>query len=318
MTLSRQHLPLIATIAAFFALLTAASLRYEGFFTPTIFVNLVDDNAFVGIAAIGATFVILSGGIDLSVGAVIAFASIAIAVLTESHQVDPRLAIAAVLAAGLLFGAAMGALIHLFEMPAFLVTLAGMFLARGAAFMISQESVQLSHPFFQHASGVRIPLTQSVSLPLSALTFLAVVAVAYVLATHTRLGRNIYAIGGSEQSARLMGIAVGRSKISVYAIGGFCSALAGVVYTLYTSSGNATAGAGLELDAIAAAVIGGTLLTGGVGYVIGTLFGVLILGIIQTAITFENTVSSWWTRIAVGALIFCFIVIQALINRRRE
>src|SRR5439155_24200266 len=120
---------------------------------------------------------------------------------------------------------------------------------------------------------------------------------------YTGFGRKVYAIGGTEQSALLMGFPVGSTKLWLYALSGFCSSLAGVAYTFYTSSGNATAGTMLELDAIAAVVIGGTLLSGGVGYVFGTLIGVLILGLIQTIITFEGTLSSWWTKIAIGALL---------------
>jgi simple sugar transport system permease protein len=132
----------------------------------------------------------------------------------------------------------------------------------------------------------------------------------------TPFGRNVYALGGSESSAVLMGLPVGRTKIAIYAVGGFCSALGGIVYTIYTSSGNAIAATGLELDAIAAVVVGGTLLTGGVGYVAGTLLGLLIFGIIQTAIIFQGTLSSWWTRIAVGVLLLVFILLQKILQIR--
>ena len=158
----------------------------------------------------------------------------------------------------------------------------------------------------------------SLEIPSTALVFLITLAMAVGLAHFTRFGRNIYAIGGNEQSAILMGLPVARTRIGVYALSGFCSALAGVVYTLYTSSGNPTAATGLELDAIAAVVIGGTLLSGGVGYVAGTLIGVLIFGIIQTAITFQGTLSSWWTKIAVGVLLLFFILSQRVIQTKRR
>jgi simple sugar transport system permease protein len=146
--------------------------------------------------------------------------------------------------------------------------------------------------------------------------FLLIVALGVYLAKATRFGRNVYAVGGNETSALLMGLPVGRTKIGIYAFSGFCSALAGVVNTFYMQSGNASTGVGLELDAIAAVVIGGTLLSGGVGTVFGTFLGVLILGIIQTILTFEGTLSSWWTRIAIGLLLLVFILLQRMIQGR--
>jgi simple sugar transport system permease protein len=141
--------------------------------------------------------------------------------------------------------------------------------------------------------------------------FVVIVIGAYVL-QYTRLGRNVYATGGSEQSALLMGLPVARTKIAVYTISGFCSALGGVLISFYMLSGNPLHAVGMELDAIAAVVIGGTLLTGGSGYLVGTVLGVLILGLIQTIISFEGTLSPWWTRIVIGLLLFAFILLQRL------
>src|SRR5439155_11388765 len=138
---------------------------------------------------------------------------------------------------------------------------------------------------------------------------------AFLVLHHTRFGRRVYAIGGNEQSALLMGLSVARTKITVYAISGFCSALAGLVFITYIQSGNPRAAIGMELDAIAAVVIGGTLLTGGVGYVVGSLLGVLVIAIIQAAITFEGTLSAGWTRIAIGLLLFAFIALQRLVAK---
>ena len=144
---------------------------------------------------------------------------------------------------------------------------------------------------------------------------LATLAGAIYVAHFTRFGRNVYAIGGNERSALLMGLPVARTKVGVYALSGFCSALGGVVFTLYVLSGYGLQAQGMELDAIAATVIGGTLLTGGVGYVIGSVFGVGILGTIQVLITFDGTLSSWWTRIVIGALLCVFCVLQRVIER---
>lgn len=316
--LNQAHITVAITAMVFILLFLAGAMRYRGFFTATVFLNLLKDNAFLGITAIGMTFVILSGGIDLSVGSVIGFTGILVATLVEKQHMHPAIVIPLVLLMGALFGLGMGCLIHYFELAPFLVTLAGMFLARGLGLMISQESIPLAHPFFNLEIPCLGSIMEALGLPftggmteLSVLLFLACLLGAIALSSYTSFGRNVYAIGGNEQSATLMGLPVGLTKLGVYTLSGFCSALAGIVYTvMYTRSGNASAAVGLELDAIAAVVIGGTLLTGGVGHVAGTLIGVLILGIIQTAITFEGTLSSWWTKIVIGLLLFVFVVLQ--------
>jgi len=311
--LGEKHISLVATTAVCLLLYLVAAYRYEGFFSARVFINLFTDNAFLGITAVGMTFVILSGGIDLSVGSVLGFTSILVAVLIESYHFHPMLAISVALVFGAGFGSVTGCLISFYSMPPFLVTLAGMFLARGSGFVIRLYSIPIHHKFYDNLSRVGIPLGTQVFIPSPAIIFIIVIAIAIYLAHLTKFGRNTYAIGGNEQSAILMGLPVRLTKVAIYTFSGFCAALAGVVYTLYTSSGNPSAGIGLELDAIAAVVIGGTLLTGGVGYVAGTLMGVLILGIIQTTITFEGTLSSWWTRIAIGVLLLVFILLQEFI-----
>ena len=309
---SRTQIPLLATVVVLAAFYTTASCRYSGFFSWAVFVNLLRDNSFLGLAGIGMTFVILSGGIDLSVGAMIGFSSILVARLTGQH-VHPLLAITVALALGTGFGWGMGALIRFAALPPFLVTLAGMFLLRGLGFVVSLETITIQHGLYNAISDFSLRV-----FPVTAILFLLVLIAAVYVAHYTPFGRAVYAIGGNEQSAMLMGLPVGRTKLRLYALSGFCSALAGVIYTFYTSSGNATAGTMLELDAIAAVVIGGTLLSGGLGYVLGTLLGVLILGVIQTIITFEGTLSSWWTKIAVGVLLLAFILLQrGLQNRAR-
>ena len=309
--LKPHHVPLFATIAVFVLLYVAAGVRYEGFFAPAVFLNFFRDNSFLGLAAIGMTFVILSGGIDLSVGALIAFVSISLASLITTAGISPWLAIPLVVLGGTAFGAAQGALIAFFAMPPFLITLAGMFLARGLALVTSMQSVSINDPLYSALDDFSYEY-----FPVPALIFLVALALAMCVAQRTRFGRNIYAIGGSESSAVLMGVPVRRTKVAIYALSGLTAAVAGVIYTFYTASGNAKAAEMLELDAIAAVVIGGTLLSGGVGYVIGTAVGVLILGIIQTAITYEGTLSSWWTKIAIGLLLLLFIGLQKLLQVR--
>lgn len=301
--------PLFVTGLIFVALFATASCLYEGFFSTRLAVNLIADNAFLAITAIGMTLVILAGGIDLSVGSVIGFSSIFTATLISGHGVAPWLAWTAAVAIGFLFGAGMGLLMQLFKLPAFLVTLAGMFFMRGAAFWLNTESVGIGHAWYDGLSAFELVLGP-VGLPSTVLIAAAVMLAGYALAHHTKFGRALFAIGGNEQSATLMGLPVGRTRVAVYALNGACAALAGVVATLYTGSGNPSMGVGLELDAIAVVVIGGTLLRGGRGHIFGTVLGILIFGTIQAAILFDGRLSSWWMRIVVGALLLAFVLLQ--------
>lgn len=317
LTRVRAQIPLLVTSVLLVSMFTAGSVQYDGFFSGQVLLNLLIDNAFLLVVAVGMTFVVLTGGIDLSVGAVVALSTMVSAWLVEQHGWPPLLVIPLVLLMGTAGGWVMGWVIHTFEIQPFIVTLAGMFLARGLCYTISIESISITDPSYTAMAQTRIPLGDLFVSP-SVLIALLVVAAAFVVLHYTRFGRNVYALGGSEQSALLMGLPVARTKTTVYAISGFCSALGGVLLTFYMLSGYGLHAVGLELDAIAAVVIGGTLLTGGSGYLLGTVLGVLVLGLIQTVISFQGTLSSWWTRIVIGGLLFVFIVLQRLITARRR
>jgi simple sugar transport system permease protein len=209
----------------------------------------------------------------------------------------------------------MGLAIHYLGIQPFIVTLAGLFLFRGLAFVLSTNSVSIQNDFLTGIAQTRIPIL-GYRLSAGAALALAAVVVAALVLRYTRFGRNVYAVGGNEQSALLMGLPLARTKIAAYTLSGFCSALAGLAYLFYTQSGDAAIGVGLELDAIAVVVIGGTLLTGGTGNVLGTLLGVLVLGLVKTIISFEGTLSSWWTKIFVGSLLLAFILLQRFIRFR--
>ena len=317
--LARRNVPVLATAVVLAVAWIAGALAYPGFASWGVARNLFVDNAFLGVAAIGATFVILAGGIDLSVGAVMALTSILVATLVERAGVHPLSAMAIAVAVATGFGWLQGTLIQRFQLPAFLVTLAGMFFARGAAFMVQPQSLGMKHPFvaatLNDAMTLNLPLgPHGMTLPLTTFIFLAAACVAWFVLRQTRIGRSIYAIGDDEHAASLMGVPVARTRVAVFALSGFISGLAGVVFCLAQQSGDPAACKGLELDAIAAVVIGGTLLRGGVGSVTGTVLGVLILGIIQTLITFQGDLSSWWTRIVVGALVLLFVGLQRVIE----
>lgn len=313
----RQQWPILATLVVFVVMYVAACLHYQGFASQRVFINFFGDNAFLGVAALGETLVILSGGIDLSVGSMVACTSVTMAKLMSAYGWSFGAAATLVLTGGLLFGAFMGWIIHRFAVAPFLVTLGGLFVLRGTALLVSKESLTINSDFVSDLSTSVVPLGFA-DLPVTAAIFIGLTILLTLVARYTAFGRNVYAVGGSEPSALLMGLPVGRTKIGVYALSGFLAAMAGVVFTIYTGSGNATAAQGMELDAIAAVVVGGTLLSGGVGYIPGTLLGVLVFGIIQTAITFQGTLSSWWAKIAIGGLLLLFIALQRLIATKRN
>ncbi len=312
--LNQKNIPLLATFVVFILLYLSGTFAYRGFFSLRVFVNLFIDNAFVGIIAVGMTFVIISGGIDLSVGSLVAFTGVLSANLLSHAGMPPLMVIFICLLCGALLGFIMGSLIHFFDMEPFLVTLVGMFLARGLAFMISLDSVPIRNELFLAISKASIPLGGGVRLPAYAVSFIVMAMLGAYILHYTRFGRNIYAIGDNEKSAVLMGLPVGRTKIMIYTINSTICALGGLVYSLYTLAGYPLAGTGLELDVITAVVIGGTLLTGGIGFVEGTMIGVLILGLIQTIITFQGNLSTWWTKVFIGVLLCLFILLQRYLS----
>lgn len=309
--------PLFVTVFVFIVLYLIGYQRFPAFGTTRVIANFLTDKSFLGIAAVGMTFVILAGGIDLSVGSVIAFTGIFSALAIGQLGMHPLAAFGIVLLIGAAFGASMGAIIHYFKIPAFIVTLAGMFLARGGAFVLNQASVPIDHPFLESVSAMYYILPDRGRITVVAVMFVLVLLFGVWLAHFTRFGRNIYALGGNETAALLLGVPIGRTVIGVYTLSSVLATLAGIVYALYTRSGYPRAAIGVELDAIAAVVIGGTLLTGGVGYVAGTFIGIMIQGVIQTYVTFDGTLNSWWTKIVIGLLLLFFIALQKFLTSYR-
>lgn len=309
----KRNLPLMITISVFILGYLICLTSFPAFASTRIICNILTDNAFLGIVAVGMTFVIISGGIDLSVGSVIAFTGIFLAKMIGDWQINPIVAIVIILLMGACFGAFMGWLIDTLKIPAFIITLAGMFFLRGTSFLISEQSLPIDHPLFAELSRMSWKIMGGGRLSLLAVIMLVVVIVGIFLASRTRFGNNVYAVGGNATSAQLMGVPVRKTTILIYMLSTFMATIAGIVFSIYTSAGYPLAAVGVELDAIAAVVIGGTLLTGGVGTVFGSLFGVLIQGLIQTYINFDGTLSSWWTKIIIGILLFGFIGLQRLL-----
>jgi len=315
--INKDYIAIYATIALFVGLFLIGSVMYRGFLSSQVFANLFIDNAYLIVVAIGEAVAILTGGIDLSVGAMIAFVSMITASLLQKG-VNPFLVMIIVLIVGIVFGTIQGFLIQKFKLHPWIVTLAGMFFARGSSYVISIDTITIDNPVFTTISSVRIPIVPGAFISINVVVSLLVVIAAAYMLKFTKFGRTVYAIGGNENSAKLMGLPVERTKILVYTFSGFCSALGGLLFTIYTLSGYGLHCNGMEMDAIAACVIGGILLTGGYGYIIGPLFGVLTTGIIQSLIMFDGTLNSWWTKIAVGMLLFLFIVLQRIIVIREE
>jgi galactofuranose transport system permease protein len=310
-----RNLPLLATVAVFVAGYGLCAAQFPRMLSLRVAADLLTDSAFLGVLAVGMTFVVISGGLDLSVGAVMGLSSVLAAVAITRWGAHPLAAFAGVLTLGTAFGALLGTAIHLLKAPAFIVTLTAMFLARGAGFLITTEAVPIDHPLAAALAEAAWRMPGGGRLTLLAAIMLAAFAAGGTLLHATRFGANVFALGGDRRAAELVGVPVGRTTVAVYALSGGAAALAGVVISIYTRAGYPLTGVGVELDAIAAVVIGGALLTGGVGTMLGALFGVLIQGLIGTYITFDGTLSSWWTKIVVGGLLFAFIALQKLILR---
>jgi galactofuranose transport system permease protein len=311
--------PLLTTITIFILVYILGGRLYPAMQKPQVFFNLFINTASLLIVSIGMTFVILTKGIDLSVAGMIALTSAASASMLAKGA-SPEVVMPLMLLMGVAFGVTLGCVIHFLKVEPFIVTLMGLFFARGMAYVITLEALPIENPVYRFLAltKVPIPLFSKVYVYLPSLVGPILLLVVIYLAFFTRFGRTVYAIGNNEQSARLMGLPVGRTKITVYAFSGFCSALAGIVWSISLLSGYGGYAPGMELDAIASVVIGGTLLTGGVGNVVGTLFGVLINGTIISILQFNGTLSSWWTRIGVGLLTLIFIGIQSLFYMRKK
>ena len=328
---NRKLIPLFST--ALLALLAygIGAYFFVGMRNPQVFFNLFRNSAHLLISGIGMTFVILTGGIDLSVSGVVALTTVATAVLLR-EGVNAWVVVLLMLLMGTSLGATMGTFIVKLKVQPFIATLAGMWFARGMCFFISDDSVQINNPVFQIFGKTKLlipgltELAEAQGNPAPYVSIPVVVAflllgVAIYLAHYTRFGRTVYAIGGNEgrneQSARMMGLAVDRTKLLVYAFNGFCSALAGLSFALFVESGHGLYAPGFELDVIASVVMGGTMLTGGAGYVFGTLFGVLVLAVTQVLIQFIGSLSSWWTKIVIGVLTLIFIGVQTVLANRK-
>lgn len=321
----RNLLPTIATVVIFIGMVIYGQAVYGRILQYNTISNLLINNAHLIIIAIGLTIVIIMGGgsIDLSVGAVIAFASVA-GVMLVNAGLNPWVAMVLMVAIGGAFGLLSGTLIRFFGVQPFIATLATMFLGRGLASMLSTEAerlpdgsaMRLVHYNFKLVDGPKV--NDLIITPGVIIAVLVAIAAIFVM-HRTRFGRTVYAIGGSEQSALLMGLPVGRTKVLAYVISGSLAGLAAVVYTSRLGVAQNITGIGWELDAIAATVIGGTLLSGAAGYVLGSVVGALVLGLMNLLIVRDGSIPPAATTIITGGILLVFVLLQrAVMGRKRE
>lgn len=314
----------------------AVLIPVQGFEKFQMVFDLLNDNAYLIIIACALSIVMIGGGINISVGGVISLTVMACALFLNGTGMQNGLGVFVTLllalGIGLAFGVGQGFLVSYLGIQPFIVTLAGMFLSRGLTTMLSVEPVKVSaqtHAVFYAFRGnkIEIPFLGYVAqngnlipakMEMGAVVALLVVICAFLLLRYAKLGRNIYALGGNQQSALMLGINVKKTRFLSYVISGLLSGLAGFVFLMHKPTGNASVAMRSEMDAIAASIIGGTLLTGGVGNVVGTFFGTMILATIQKIIAMSPLNDSWWQDMASGALLGLFILLQSVVLSGRE
>lgn len=316
----RSLIPTLAALAIFLTMILYGELAYGRILQYSTMSNLLINNSHLVILAVGMTFVILTGGIDLSVGAVVAFSSVTGVMLANAGW-NPYLVIILMVLSGTVFGLISAVLIRYFDVQPFIATLAMMFFARGLASILSTKPERLDNDSPIRLLGRQIklvdgPKVNDLVVTPGVVIAAVIVMVAVFLLHRTLFGRTVYAIGGKEQSAILMGLPVQRTKVLVYLVSGTLSGVAAVVYTSRLGIAQNITGVGWELDAIAAVVIGGTLLTGGSGFVLGSVVGALVIGLMNVLITRDGGVPPEMTTIITGGILLVFVLLQRAVMRR--
>jgi simple sugar transport system permease protein len=321
---------LTVTICIFFAMYIFAMLVWGGgFLRPQQLFDMLNNNAALIIVSCGLTIVMIAGGIDISVGGITALVVMSCVVHMDDGGGNVWTALAMALGIGLAFGLVHAVLIAYMEIQPFIVTLAGMFFARGMTTVVSNNPQTADNAEFLALKGssIEIPFLGYMAnngnliparIEYGVVIAVAVVVVVFVLLRWSRFGRNLYAVGGNSQSALMLGINVKRTKFFSYLIAGLLSGIAGFVFLMHTGAGNAANATGMEMNAIASAIIGGTLLTGGVGSVAGTFFGVLTLTTIKSIVVASGLNEPWWQSITTGAMLCFFILLQSVILSGRR
>lgn len=325
-----QTMLLVITIAVFFLMYIAAVVFLgSGFLKPQTFFNILNENAALIILSCGMSLVMITGGIDISVGTLTALVCMSCAVNLDFNGGNVLTAILISLGIGLAFGLVQGYLIAYLEIQPFIVTLAGMFFAKGMTTIVNATQFNVQNEEFQALKATRITVPGMGSynklgdyvpayVEIGVIVALLVVIALFVVLRWTKVGRGFYAIGGNSQSASMLGINVKRTKFIAYVLCGLLAGIGGFVYFLHVGSGSPSHASGAEMNAIASSIIGGTMLSGGSGNIIGTLFGVLSLSTIKNIVSSLGLDEAWWTNITVAAMICLFLVIQSIVLSRKN
>ena len=322
--LTDTQLLVTITVCIFFAMYGAAMLIWGGgFLRPQKVFDLLNDNAYLLIISCGLTIVMICGGIDISVGGVTSLVAMS-CIMQMDHGGNVYTGALLALGIGLAFGLVMGFLVAYLEIQPFIVSLAGMFLARGLTTIVSVEPQKIANEGFKNLMSTKIAIPWlgytakngnliPARMEIGVVIALVIVVIVFIILRKTKLGRSFYALGGNQQSALMLGINVKRTRFIAHLISGILAGIAGFVFLMHTGAGNASNAAGAEMNAIASSIIGGTLLSGGVGNVIGTFFGVMTLVTIKSIVVTSGLTDPWWQSITTGAMLCFFILLQSLV-----
>ena len=328
--ISDTNLLLVITVVIFILMYAGAIIfQGSGFRKPQMFFNILNANAALIITAIGMSIVMISGGIDISVGGVVALVSMCCAVYLDKHNGTILGSMLIALGIGLAFGLIQGTLVAYFDIQPFIVSLAGMFFARGMTTIVNTKPFNVANEKFVKLKNTRITVPgmgsrnkKGMYIPayveIGVLVALVLVVILFLVLRYTKLGRSFYAVGGNQQSALMLGINVRRTKFLSHMICSLMAGIGGYVYFLHVGSGAASHATGMEMNAIASSIIGGTMLTGGVGNIVGTLFGVLSLSTIQNIVASAGLDEAWWTGITIAAMLCLFLLIQSIVIRQKK
>ncbi len=329
-SMSDTNLLLSITIFAFFMMYIGAVIfQGSGFLKPQTFFNILNANAALIIISCGVSIVMITKSIDISVGGVVALISMCCAVYLDFHQGNVVVAGLIALTIGLLFGVVQGFLVAYLDIQPFIVTLAGMFFARGMTTIVNTNPFNVANKAFVALKEIRvvIPGFGSINkigkyvdayIEVGVIVALFVVVALFCILRWSKVGRTFYAVGGSEQSALMLGINVKRTKFLAHLLSGLLAGIGGFVYFLHVGSGSASHASGMEMNAIASSIIGGTMLSGGVGNIVGTFFGVLSLSTIQNIVSSAGLDQAWWTGITIAMMLCLFLVIQSIVMARKK
>lgn len=329
-SMNDSNVLLMITLIAFILMYAyAVIVMGQGFRKPQAFFNILNSNAALIILSCGLSIVMITGGIDISVGGVTGLITMACAVYLDYKGGNVFVSFLLAMGIGLAFGVVQGLLIAYLDIQPFIVTLAGMFFARGLTTIIHSEPFNVANEAFTALKNTRINVPgmgsinkKGVYVPayveIGAIVALLIVVILFLVLRYTKLGRSFYAVGGNRQSALMLGIDVKKVRFIAQLLSGFLAGIGGFVYFLHCGSGAVTNAQAAEMDAIASSIIGGTMLTGGVGNIIGTLFGVLSLSTIQNIVSSAGLDEAWWTGITNAAMLCLFLVIQSVIMTQRK